>query len=259
MSKFLQQVRRETRGQYKYLVNCDEIKNNPDSLQILDESVHSKHADVVHKIAKENSGKVVVKIGKTNEILKREYSIAKRLETTGVDGFIRMNGIVSSTSIDVIIMPYIESRSLHNFLEGGGDPKQYKNIIKKVVLNMSEAYLKTGFVHNDLHFGNVLIDRFGNPIIMDFDTSDFMDPSTSQIYFWTDLYRLFNNVNEKSYPSNKKSYIMTFANSIITILHTLMIPATQTTVNLQVQNIVSLIEFSEIVVRDADPLERFAL
>ena len=42
MSKYLEQTRKYTRGQYKYSLDCDKIKSNPDSLQILNGSVKER-------------------------------------------------------------------------------------------------------------------------------------------------------------------------------------------------------------------------
>ena len=84
MSEYLEQTRKYTRGQYKYSLDCDKIKSNPDSLQILNGSVRAKHTIIMNAVSKEMNGKVVVKIGKTNEFIKQEYDVAKQLETAGI-------------------------------------------------------------------------------------------------------------------------------------------------------------------------------
>lgn len=93
MSQYLEQTRRESRGQYKYSVDCDKIKEDPTTLQVLDGDVRAKHTMVINAIIKETNGKVVVKIGKTNETVRQEYNIAKRLEQ--FDGFIKMHCLFS--------------------------------------------------------------------------------------------------------------------------------------------------------------------
>lgn len=279
MSQYLDQTRRYTRGQYKYSVDCDKIRSNPDSLQILNGSVRAKHTIVINAVVKEINEKVVVKIGKTNELVKQEYDVAKQLETSGINGFIRMQCLFScghdltkhnqeidpttfkicetttTSNIDVLVMPYIVSPNgnavtLHNYLETGGDTTQYKNIIKKVIVNLCEAFMKTGFVHKDLHFGNILIDATGEPVIMDFDTSEFVNPEKSQSYFWSDVHRFFGHVIEKSYPSNSKSYSLTNAQSVFFIINTLLMTGTTTNINAQIQNIINLINTSEVLVID---------
>lgn len=282
MSKYLEQTRKYTRGQYKYSLDCDKIKSNPDSLQILNGSVRAKHTIIMNAVSKEMNGKVVIKIGKTNELIKQEYDVAKQLETSGIDGFIRMQCLFScghdltkynneiepttfkicettkTSNIDVLIMPYIVSpngnaTTLHNYLETGGDTIKYKTIIMNVIANLCEAFLKTGFVHKDLHFGNVLIDATGEPIIMDFDTSEFVNPAVSQAYFWSDIHRFFSHVIEKSYPTNFKSYSLTNAQPIFTIINTLLMAGTITNINAQVHNIITLINASDVLVIDNVP------
>ena len=282
MSKYLEQTRKYTRGQYKYSLDCDKIKSNPDSLQILNGSVRAKHTIIMNAVSKEMNGKVVIKIGKTNELIKQEYDVAKQLETSDIDGFIRMQCLFScghdltkynneiepttfkicettkTSNIDVLIMPYIVSpngnaTSLHNYLETGGDTIKYKTIIMNVIANLCEAFLKTGFVHKDLHFGNVLIDATGEPIIMDFDTSEFVNPAVSQAYFWSDIHRFFSHVIEKSYPTNFKSYSLTNAQPIFTIINTLLMAGTITNINAQVHNIITLINASDVLVIDNVP------
>ena len=163
-----------------------------------------------------------------------------------------------TSNIDVLIMPYIVSpngnaTTLHNYLETGGDTIKYKTIIMNVIANLCEAFLKTGFVHKDLHFGNVLIDATGEPIIMDFDTSEFVNPAVSQAYFWSDIHRFFSHVIEKSYPTNFKSYSLTNAQPIFTIINTLLMAGTITNINAQVHNIITLINASDVLVIDNVP------
>lgn len=288
MSEYLEQTRRYSREQFKYSVDCDKIKSNPESLQILSGSVRAKHTIVITAVSKEFDGKVVVKIGKTNEHVEQEYNVAKQLETAGLNGFIRMQCIfrcghddltkyhseiepktfkichatTETQNIDVLIMPYIvgpngNATTLHNYLETGGDIVSYKTIIRKVIVNLREAFLKTGFVHKDLHFGNVLIDSTGEPIIMDFDTSDFVNPIESQAYFWSDVHRFFSHVIEKSYPSNLKSYTLTNSQSIFTIISTLLMSGTTTNISTQVHNIIMLIDASDVIVQENNPTKIF--
>ena len=146
-------------------------------------------------------------------------------------------------------MPFIgKGITLNNYLV---DAIKYKKILKQVVENLFSAFVKTGFVHGDLHFGNILIDDNGEPIIMDFDTSIFVKSSTSQWGFWADLFRIIGIVIERSFPSNPKSYMVSNAITILTIINNTM----YSTVSIdmftkQVQTIISLIEASEITIRD---------
>jgi len=270
MSKYLQQTRREFKGQYKYSVDCDKIKTDPTALQVLDGSVRVKHTMIINAVVKENSGKIVVKIGKTNEIVKQEYDVAKKLEK--LEGFIKIHCLFScynnanfsepmninnfevcqsnhTSNVDVLIMPYInKGQTINDYLESGIEPAEYKKILKQVITNLYNAFVKTGFVHKDLHFGNILIGENNDPIIMDFDTSEF---NKIQGFFWADLQRLFGNVTEKSYPSNNKSYIISGISGIQILLNTIMfITSSDEFFHKNVNELLSILEASNVSVLD---------
>ena len=271
MSKYLQQTRSEFTGQYKYSVDCDKIKTDPTTLQVLDGSVRAKHTMIINAVVKENNGKIVVKIGKTNEIIKHEYDVSKKLET--LDGFIKMHCMFSChnntnfsiinepvnittfkvcqseqpSNVDVLIMPYIHNgQTLNDYLESNPEPTEYKNILKQIITNLYNAFVKTGFVHKELHFGNILIDEHNNPIIMDFDTSEL---NGIQGFFWADLQRLIGNVIEKSYPSNNKSYIVSGISGIQILLNTIMfIKSSNELFHKNVNELLSILEVSNVSV-----------
>ena len=273
MSQYLQQKQREFKGQYKYSVDCDKIKTDPTTLQVLDGSVRAKHTMIINAVVKENTGRIVVKIGKSNDIVKQEYDVAKKLEK--LEGFIKMHCLFSCynnanfsnmndpinvnnfevchpnhpSNVDVLIMPYInKGQTINDYLESGIEPTEYKKILKQVISNLYNAFVKTGFVHKDLHFGNILIDEKNDPIIMDFDTSEF---NKIQGFFWADLQRLFGNVTEKSYPSNKKSYIISGISGIQILLNTIMfIKSSDELFHKNVNELLSILEASNVSVLD---------
>ena len=273
MSQYLQQKQREFKGQYKYSVDCDKIKTNPGALQVLDGSVRAKHTMIINAVVKENSGRIVVKIGKSNDIVKQEYNVAKKLEK--LEGFIKMHCLFScynnanfsnindpinnnhfevcqpdhTSNVDVLIMPYInKGQTINDYLESGIEPVEYKKILKQVISNLYNAFVQTGFVHKDLHFGNILIDANNDPIIMDFDTSEF---NKIQGFFWADLQRLFGNVTEKSYPSNNKSYIISGISGIQILLNTIMfIKSSDELFHKNVNELLSILEASSVSILD---------
>ena len=86
-----------------------------------------------------------------------------------------------------------------------------KSLLKQCIISILKAYKKYGFIHNDLHFGNILIDKkekeeiyyqgykiytFGYEIvIMDvgksFNNLDKIDGNT---FYWTKLLNLFDRL-----------------------------------------------------------------
>ncbi len=288
MSQYLEQTRRESRGQYKYSVDCEKIKKDPTTLQVLDGDVRAKHTMVINAVVKESkipllgnkvplnesNGKVVVKIGKTNDSVRQEYNIAKRLES--LDGFIKMNCLFScynttnltnkntrinpstfeickssteENNVDVLIMPYIHNgETLHSFLKTKRDPEIYKSILKQVITNLYNAYTNTGFIHKDLHFGNILIDENNKPIIMDFDTSDF---NGEPPFCLADLQRLFISVLDQGSILNNISYSISTILTIQTILNTaLLYNTSRETLKTHIDNILNMIDISTISVND---------
>ena len=273
MSQYLEQTRRESRGQYKYSVDCDKIKEDPTTLQVLDGDVRAKHTMVINAIIKETTGKVVVKIGKTNETVRQEYNIAKRLELFA--GFIKMHCMFSChnttnltnknsqinpanfeicksnqpDNVDVLIMPYIHNgETLHSFLKSKRDPALYKSILKQVITNLYNAFVKTGFIHKDLHFGNILIDENNNPIIMDFDTSEF---DGEPPFCLADLQRLFISVMDQGSVFNNISYSLSTILTIQTILNTALLYNTSSEMlKTHIDNILNMIDVSIISVND---------
>ena len=283
MSTYLQHTRKEFKGQYKYSIDCDKIKSDPTSLNVLDGSVRVKHTMIINAIVKENFRKIVVKIGKTNELVKQEYDIAKRLESNNLTGFINMHCLFSchnstrfnindsintnnfevcsptnqTPNVDVLIMPFIngpnnKSCSLNDYLNAGGEPQRYKQILKQIIINHHNAFKKTGFVHKDMHFGNILLTADYEPIIMDYDTSEFNE---NQCYFWADIHRLFNDAMEKSYPSNKNSYRNDGITGIIVLLNTIMyIQTTGDLFDKSVNELISLLDASTITYVKQTPM-----
>ena len=287
MSNFLQPTpRKDNNEQFKYSIDCNKIKEDPSTIKVINGDVRAKHTMIINAIVNSyendslinpNGGKIVVKIGKTNESIQQEYNVSKKLES--IDGFIKMNCLFSCNNdinlenkttdidpnifkicnptdkqpVDVLIMPFIHTgQSLKTFLEKKQDPVKYKSILKKVITNIYEAFTKTGFTHKDLHFGNILIDENDEPIIMDFDTSEF---SGFQGFFWGDLIRLFSDVLTTSILSDKIQYTFDYLSYIITMLTTASTDAAyvqlpKERLNQKVNEILTMIETTNINVID---------
>jgi len=68
-----------------------------------------------------------------------------------------------------VAMGYIEGRPLTEFVNRVSpmDPRRAAEIVEKVALAMAEAHDK-GIIHRDLKPANIMIDKAGEPVIMDF-------------------------------------------------------------------------------------------
>lgn len=278
MIQYLEPTNRNSENKYKYLLDCERIKSDPTALDIKTGAMRDKHvivleAVIADKVLSSQNKKIIVKIGETNAIIKREYDVAKKLESSNIPGYIRIDCLFScghnmdkyrrkesiqpdtfqicetqdKNNIDVLVMPYVgDGTSLYD-----ADAAHYKELVKQVVINSANAFKKTGFIHKDLHFGNIVIDNDGNAIILDFDTSEFVDLRNPECYsyFWSDMQRFFGNVMEKGSMLNKgDSYILTNANIIYLMVNTLIM--TQMTPNvfeIKITEIITCITMSDVI------------
>lgn len=114
----------------------------------------------------------------------------------------------------ILIMPYYKDGSMEEFAWKESDVAMCKSCLQQIVLSLYHAFKHHGFLHNDLHFNNVLLEKteestvtydditvptHGYKIcIMDFDNSyvvDFAD-ETKHEYFWYDLRNLFSRFTD---------------------------------------------------------------
>lgn len=109
--------------------------------------------------------------------------------------------------IHVIIMPYVDGGQIDSWKWNRDNFDDLKQIMKHIVYTLLYAARNMGFIHNDLHVGNVLIKKtrrkevsygdFGAlkveghiPIIMDYDRAYFSMENNWLVY--KDLNRLFS-------------------------------------------------------------------
>lgn len=134
-----------------------------------------------------------------------------------------------------IIMPYYEIGSVMKYKWNSQNLDTLKNIISQTILALCSAYIKTGFVHLDLHLNNILlrktkkekitykdIDIIVNSgglysIILDFERSKFKGDIEE---FKTSLYKLTNNLRDidpNTFIILDNYYITTYIRSITAI------------------------------------------
>ena len=226
---------------FKYKLDC-QTRINPDNpetkewLEIQSKINHFGDVKLFNGIL-EKEKSIIVKIG-TDALLNKEYDIGKIIDTLHLPTFISFNCIFSCNdnlkSIDsrlnnnttnrkylcrkdgdkltILIMPDIKLGLLHIFKWNRDNFHILKNSLKHIVMSLCYARNKIGFVHNDLHIGNVLLKKttrktidykdFGQletfnyiPIIIDYDrsiikkTDDIIEPD-----IYNDLFRIISGI-----------------------------------------------------------------
>jgi len=135
--------------------------------------------------------KIVVKIGKSDTILK-EYKISHLL--SNINGFIKyycyfncnnkIDKIIFNSSIcanegdpiKILLMKKYELGDIKNYNWNLDNFNILKTLIKQICIALFDAFNMYGFLHNDVHFGNFLINKKDDKyqvIIMDFENSLF--------------------------------------------------------------------------------------
>ena len=207
----------------KYYVKCDAV-DTANRIEIVKLLQRQKDEDsrVLLAYLEQNHSKVniIVKMGRENTTIRKEYSISEHLHKTNCSGFIKFICIFEcyddnssdkicqgtpeqNTKKDVIIMKYFNEGSIKNHFWTNMNFHILRSILIQTIYSLVVAYHKTGFIHNDLHLDNILIKRTTRThsnyqidkldietetnnytcVIMDFENCFFTDKS-SPIFFW---------------------------------------------------------------------------
>lgn len=260
---------------YKYELNCqskiDNIKQHNKSPETIDwlelekQIPHDSEDYTLFIALLEKRKHIVVKIGPQQLI--GEYNIGKILEERVnlptflkfycifhcIDDFHTLKGkkqdeksYINSKrkslckkhgeKINILVMPYITGDLIYKRIWKREDFNIFKNIMIHIITSMLYAYSKIGFMHGDLHLGNVILQHtkrksisynddffdfgevkvIGNimPIIMDYGMSN-IEMKTPE-YVYNDLIRIItlmcsesnlvcNSINIVSFIKNYKS------------------------------------------------------
>ncbi len=176
-------------GANKYHVNCNELEKNPGSIPIIFEKVILNKNDttilqsiITDKIITEKNKNIVVKIGKVNKTIEKEFKIGKILERENLTGFINYICLFNCydntyNNIDeknrslcsakkeednlktVLVMPYIEEGSIKNFRWNVNKYDSLRSVLLQTIMTVFIAYQSCGFLHNDLHLDNILVKK----------------------------------------------------------------------------------------------------
>ena len=177
----------------KYYINCSYYSENADSIQTNTLIRNTNHVAILKSIITDDiipkkNKHIVVKIMRSNKSSDHEFQIGQQLYENKLIGFIQYiclfscydttneNNIEISArepvaKIDtkicqgehneknlkkVLVMPYIQSGSVEDFSWNVGNVHILKNLLIQAVLALYVAYDAIGFLHGDLHLGNIL-------------------------------------------------------------------------------------------------------
>ena len=222
---------------FKYKLNCQEKidkytdRDNKVWLELLSMIKHDSPDYKLFYALLEKGKHIVVKIGPS--ILEKEYIIAKELETLKLftflhyfckfqclDNFNKLNNSSkylckeSGDNITILVMPNIDLGDIGKYKWNRDNFNILKNIIKHIIISLLYAYKDIGFIHKDLHLGNILLKKtkrkeiiygdLGNlelmgilPVIMDYDKSIIQRDSLNLVY--DDLERFINLLQSDMY------------------------------------------------------------
>ena len=179
-------------GANKYHIDCNELEKNPSLIPVIFNKVIKNKNDttilqsiITDKTITQNNRHIVVKIGKVNRTIEKEYKIGKQLEQEKLNGFINyiclfncydntydniekknnnLEPLCSAKKEEenlktVLIMPYINEGSIRTFKWNKDKYNALKSVILQTIMSVFTAYQLCGFVHNDLHLDNILIKK----------------------------------------------------------------------------------------------------
>ena len=188
----LDRKHRKPDGANKYHINCNELEKNPSIIPVIFNKIIKNKNDttilqsiITYKSITEKHRNIVVKIGKVNRTIEKEFNIGKQLEQEKLTGFINYICLfncydntydkIEEKSKDikelcsakkeeenlktVLIMPYINEGSIKNFKWNKDKYDALKSVISQTIMSVFMAYKLCGFLHNDLHLDNILIKK----------------------------------------------------------------------------------------------------
>jgi serine/threonine protein kinase len=221
---------RNPKSEKYFLSVCQERaeENKFDWVQILSEIKKVNVRDVIFQKSqilladmKDNHAKVIIKIG-DDERIAHEYLISKKLiKSKGFVKFVcffqcednfrdffhgKRQGLCKSRgdSMKIIIMPFFPLGSISGYKWDEENINVLRNSLAIACLHYADAYLKTHFVHNDFHAGNILLKHSKErqvqdiqiiggmrPWICDFENSKFDASNEGFQHLKYDLQKLF--------------------------------------------------------------------
>lgn len=182
------------------------IDNNPKWLQLKEVLQNIRGKGIATMIAKISSQDVVIKVQLSSDA-KKEYDFQEKLFNDNgfirydcyftcdgnkeyIESFSTMNEQTKicqnkGTSMGIIVMPYYKNGSLESSLNTK-TKDELKTILKTIIQNYRNCYMKKHFTHGDLFCKNIVLSDKNAPIIIDFEKSSIGNKNKCDI-FWNDL------------------------------------------------------------------------
>lgn len=264
----------------KYYVKCDAIDtaNRIEIVKLLQKQKDEDSRVLLAYLEKNHSKvNIVVKMGRENSTIRKEYSISEHLHKKNCYGFIKFICIFEcydnnssdkicqgtpdkNTKKEVLIMNYFNEGSVKSHTWSNSNFHILRSLLLQTVCCLLAAYHNTGFIHNDAHLDNILIKRTSRTynnyqfdthnieiktnnytcIIMDFEHCFFTDKS-SHIFFWKMIENIITRIELTNHKGDKIE-----ASNIYEILG--YISNNKNNHYLQVINIIPMIERMEFTV-----------
>lgn len=220
----------------KYHISCASriTEETPDTrhwLAIEERMKHDVSKYTVFKGVLEKETQIVIKLGPS--VLQQEYLIGETLAALELPTFLRHTCIFdcldnkqelynkraipshlckkTGDPIHILVMPFLQGRPAIDYEWSRSNVPDLVLVFKHIVLSLFAAFHRFGFLHGDLHPGNVLLQSiekdipikyslFGEleahgylPIIMDYDMSTLRTTNPYMIY--NDLHKYIKNVS----------------------------------------------------------------
>ena len=265
----------------KYYVKCDAIDtaNRIEVVRLLqkqrdvDSRVLLAYLDTNH-----SKVSVVVKMGRENSTIKKEYYISEQLHKAECPGFIKFicvfecfdnnspdkicQGTSENTKKEVIVMRYFSAGSVKSHPWNSSNFHILRSVAIQVICSLVVAYQNTGFIHNDSHLDNILIKRTTKThnvyqidgrmveietnnytcVIMDFENC-FLTDKRSPIFFWKMMENIISRIGIEL--TNNKSERIEVSNKYEILGY---IDRNKNSNYLRIMNIIPMIERMECAV-----------
>ena len=154
---------------YKYKLQCqDKITNEKTTTDDWLRFNHDSQDIKIFEALLEKKKHVVVKVGLSKILfgfnlssLKLPTFLSFDCHFKCMDSFdkISTGSRICGNEISVLVMPFISGGQIDKFKWTRENVDVYKSVLKHVICSLLYAYETLSFVHNDMHFGNILLKK----------------------------------------------------------------------------------------------------